>query len=167
MSAADEEVVFEDARILWRNFAGEEKTFNAAGARNFNLVLDDETAERMLKEGWNVKKTKPKEEGVEPINVLKVSVNFKSRNKPRLIMISSRGRTTLDESTAEMLDYAEIDKVDLIIRPYDWLVNGNTGRKAYLKSIYVTIHEDPLELKYADVQEVGYGDSYEPEEEFD
>jgi len=78
---------------------------------------------------------------------LPVSVNFKGR-PPRIVLITSRGRTNLDESTVEMLDWADIINVDLIIRPYEWTVNNKSGVKAYLQSIYATIDEDPLEVKY-------------------
>jgi hypothetical protein len=49
----------------------------------------------------------------------------------------------------ELLDIVEIHHTDLIIRPYNWEVSGKTGKKAYLKSLFITIVEDPLELKYA------------------
>ena len=68
-----------------------------------------------------------------------------------MVMITSKGRVELGEEECILLDWADIDKVDLIIRPYHWNVNGRTGVKAYLKSIFVVIHEDYLELKYADV----------------
>lgn len=154
----DGEVSLENVRIVFRNFAGAEKPYNAAGKRNFALVLDAVTADFLQKEGWNVKRRPPKEEGEDEFCFLSVTVSYKGR-PPRLVVISSRGRTTLDEDTAELLDFAEIDSVDLIIRPYDWEVNGNRGRKAYLKTIYVTIHEDDLDLKYADVREIATTDS--------
>ena len=50
----------------------------------------------------------------------------------------------------ETLDWVDILNVDLIVRPYEWSVNGKTGVKAYLQSIYVTIEEDPLEIKYSE-----------------
>ena len=143
-------VVLEERRILFRNFSGEEGRFNAKGQRNFNVLLGDEEAEAMLKDGWNVKYLQPREEGDAPQPRLEVSVHF-GKNPPRVILITSKGKTPLDESMVGILDWADIENVDMIIRPYMWEVNGRTGVKAYLKSIYVTIREDELELKYMDV----------------
>jgi hypothetical protein len=39
-------------------------------------------------------------------------------------------------------------------------VNGKNGRTAYLQSIVGTIHEDPLELKYAHIPEIGPDGQY-------
>ena len=143
-------VVLEECRILFRNFSGEEGRFNAKGQRNFNVLLDDKTAEAMLEDGWNVKYLQPREEGDPPQPRLEVSVHF-GKNPPRIILITSKGKTPLDESMVSLLDWAEIENVDMIIRPYHWDVNGRQGIKAYLKSIYVTIREDELEKKYLDV----------------
>jgi hypothetical protein len=147
-------VLLENARIIFRNFAGAEKTFNPAGRRNFSVVLDEDTAKQMEADGWNVKRRPPREDGDDELIHLQVTVSFKGR-PPRLAMITSRGRTMLDADSCELLDYAEFDQVDLILRPYDWEVSGKTGRKAYLKSGYFNIREDELELKYADVPDAG------------
>lgn len=143
-------VVLEDRRILFRNFSGEEGRYNAKGKRNFNVLLTDEEAEAMLKDGWNVKYLQPREEGDLPQPRLEVAVHY-GKNPPRVILITSRGKTPLDESMVSILDWADIQTVDMIVRPYEWEVNEKTGVKAYLKSIYVTIREDELEKKYLDV----------------
>lgn len=148
MSNSDGTIILEDAKMIWRNFAGREDQFNREGNRHFTVVLDDKTADQLQEDGWNVKIKTGKEDGDENINVLKVSVRFDVR-PPQIFMITSRGRTKLDEDTCELLDDAELKIVDMMIRPYEWFFNGRGGRKAYLYSLYVTIEENYLDLKYA------------------
>lgn len=152
MPKNDNTVLMENVRIIFRNFAGREGMYNREGDRNFCVLLDDETADAMAKDGWNVKVLKARDEEEDEQPYLQVSVNFKGR-PPRVVMITSRGRTTLYEDEVEVLDWADIRTVDMIIRPYEWAVNGKSGIKAYLQSIFVTIDEDELELKYADVED--------------
>lgn len=150
MAYNDRNVVMEDMRIIFRNFAGKEGMYNREGDRNFSVLLDDEVATAMAKDGWNVKWLKAREEGEAEQAYLQVSVNFKGR-PPSVVMITSRGRTNLTEDDVELLDWADIRVADLIVRPYDWSVNGKSGIKAYLQSIFVTIEEDALQLKYGDI----------------
>ncbi len=147
-------VLMEGVRIVFRNFAGKEGMYNREGDRNFAVLLDDDVAEAMSRDGWNIKTLKAREDGDDEQPYLQVSVNFKGR-PPKVVMITSRGRTDLSEDEIEILDWADIRNTDLIVRPYEWTVNGKSGIKAYLKSIFVTIEEDALDLKYADVEEVG------------
>lgn len=149
-SRNDGTLIMEDARIVFRNFAGAEGMYNREGDRNFCVLLEDELAEQMLQDGWNIKRLKPREGEETGTAYIQVSVGFKGR-PPRMVMITSQGRTDLGEDECVLLDWADIERADLIIRPYHWNVNGRTGVKAYLKSIFVVIHEDYLELKYADV----------------
>lgn len=150
----DNTVLMEGVRIIFRNFSGKEGQYNREGDRNFAVLLDDTVANAMAEDGWNVKWLKPREESEdeEQQAYLQVSVNFKGR-PPRIVLVTSRGRTNLDEGSVEMLDWADVKTVDLIVRPYEWSVNGKNGIKAYLQSIYVTIEEDALELKYAAMDE--------------
>jgi hypothetical protein len=153
MPPNDNTVVMEGVRIIFRNFAGKEGQYNREGDRNFAVLLDEQVAEAMNQDGWNVKMLRPRtdEEGEEEQAYLPISLNFKGR-PPRIVLITSRGRTNLDESQVEMLDWVDIINVDLIVRPYEWTVNDKSGIKAYLQSIYVTIEEDPLELKYSQLE---------------
>lgn len=149
----DNTILLEDVRIIFRNFAGREGMYNKEGDRNFAVLLPKEVAEDLLRDGWNVKLLKAREEGEEDQPYLSVTVGFKGR-PPMIKMITSRGSTELGEKEVEVLDHVDMAQVDLVIRPYDWSVNGNTGRKAYLQSLYMTIIEDPLALKYGNTSEI-------------
>lgn len=148
-------VLMEGVRIIFRNFEGKEGPYNKKGDKNFGVILPPDIAEQMLADGWNVKYLKPREEdeaeGEEPTPWLPVKVAYDRGRPPRVVLITSRGRTNLDEQTVETLDYADITNVDLIVNPYSWEVQGKSGISAYLQSMYVTIEEDALERKYADL----------------
>jgi hypothetical protein len=147
-------VVMEGVRIVFRNFAGKESEFNREGDRNFAVLLDDEIANAMAADDWNIKWLKPREdadEGESDQAYLPIKVNFTKGRPPRIVQITSRGKTNLSENEVEVLDWVDIKNVDLIVRPYHWNVNGKTGISAYLQSLYVTIEEDDLERKYSEM----------------
>lgn len=149
-------VLMEGVRLVFKNFAGREGQYNSEGTRNFAVLLDDTVAKAMAEDGWNVKWLKPREDDEEETQqaYLQVTVKFGGKARPpRVVLITSRGRTNLGEDGVEMLDWADISNVDLIVRPYPWSVNGKSGIAAYLQSIYVTIEEDALELKYGGLDE--------------
>lgn len=138
----------EDARLVFRNFSGKEGQYNRDGDRNFSVILTDDLAKVMLNDGWNVKYLASREEGDPDTPYIQVAVSYKNR-PPRVIMITSTSRTNLSEESISVLDWADIQTCDLIARAYEWEVNGKTGIKAYLQSMFITIEEDALERKYA------------------
>jgi hypothetical protein len=150
-SQNDKNVVIENARLVFLNFAGKEGQYNREGDRNFAVLLDDGVAQAMANDGWLIKTLKPYEGGDPEQPYLPVSLRF-DIFPPRIVLLTSRGRTNVGEEEVELLDWADIKTVDLIVRPYSWTVGGKTGVKAYLKSMFVTIEEDPLELKYSDIR---------------
>lgn len=143
-------IIIENARIMFRNFSGRETKFNREGCRNFCVVVDTkEDADRFAAEGWNVKILPAKKEGDEDRYYIKVDISFKVV-PPKVYMITSKAKVPLNEDTIGTLDFAEIRNVDVSLRPYNWEVNGKTGVKAYLKTLYVTIEEDEFAEKYAE-----------------
>jgi hypothetical protein len=162
MAGNDGTLLMEGAQIIFRNFSGREGMYNAEGDRNFCVLLDDELADKLRQDDWNIKELKAREEGDSPQQYIQVSVKYRGRTgtkvrPPKIWMITSKGRTPLDEDLVEFLDYVDIANVDLIIRPFQWAVNGKTGVKAYLQTLYITIIEDALEMKYRDVPELRAG----------
>lgn len=139
-----------DTRIVFRNFEGRGDKFNRAGDRNFAVVIDDlDIYDELKADGWNVKKKDPRDEGDIPFMYLPVKVQFNDRG-PAIWLLSGENRVMLDEASVACIDDIEIASVDLDIRPYDWDVNGRTGRTAYLQGMAVTQEFDRFAAKYQD-----------------
>lgn len=140
-------------QMLWPNLSGAEGQYNRAGDRNFNLLLVDapELEKQLKREGWNVKYTKPRDEEDIEEAFLPVAVNYKSMRKPRVYLLTSKGKQLLPEDLVGSLDYMDIESVDVEVNPYSWAVNGNSGVKAYLEVMFVKQSESELEQLYSDV----------------
>ena len=139
----------DNARIIFRNFSGEGSKYNRKGDRNFSVVIDDQDlADRLIEDGWNIKIRPPREDGDVPFMHLPVKIKFNERG-PRVYLQTGTAKVLLDEDSIECLDNIDISNVDLDIRPYDWeLDDGKTGRTAYLQGGCVTQEVDRFSPHY-------------------
>lgn len=138
----------DDARIIFKNFSGEESKFNRAGDRNFAVRINDpDVVDQLIADGWNVTVKPPKEEGDDPYMYIKVKIKFNDRG-PKVFLRSGKHVRRLSEQNVGLLDSIDILRVDLDLRAYDWEVNGKTGRAAYLDSINVEQNLNRFEEYY-------------------
>lgn len=148
-----ERLQLEGVRIIHKNFRGEERQYNPPGSRVFSIIVEDLSyGQQMIDEGWKFKPLYNRdEEGVLDAYFLPVKINYNSHFPPRIYRVSpSTGQTLLlNEETVDMLDFLPIEFADIIVNPHRWTVNENTGIKAYVQTMYVTIEENELDIKYA------------------
>lgn len=141
----------QNAKLVYRNFSGTAKKFNAKGLRNFHVLLDPELAKSLENDGWNIKWPKPRDDGEERNPTLKVRVRF-DNFPPTIVMMTKRGRSELDEDTVSLLDTAEIESADLkIVGSYNELETGWKGFTAYLSQLGVVLSENDIMSKYMEV----------------
>lgn len=141
-----------EARITYRNFAGRKNEYNTDGKRKFAVIIPNEDiAEQLQDDGWNVKVKAPKEEGDDPFMYMDVKVNPRNR-EPKVYIDNNDGRraTLLPTDLIDQLDELDIAYVDLDINPYEWEMRGMTGKSAYLKCIYVYLNTDRFARRMAE-----------------
>lgn len=142
----------DNARIIFKNFEGRGDKFNREGDRNFSLLIEDpDTADALIKEGWNVRIKPGRDDDEGPFMRLPVKVKFTDYG-PNVYLVSGGRRVELDEESIACLDNIDIESVDMDICPYDWEVNGKTGRTAYLQSMEVIQRIDRFAARYADME---------------
>lgn len=140
-------------QIIFKNFEGRGDKFNREGDRNFSLRIDDpDTADALIKEGWNVRIKEGRDEEEGPFMRLPIKVKFTNYG-PNVYLVSGGRRVELDEESISCLDNIDIESVDMDIRPYDWDVNGRTGRTAYLQSMEVVQRIDRFAARYNNMNE--------------
>lgn len=153
----EDELVLHNVRMIYKNFRGEKLQFNEEGRRNFSVLLDNKTAMELQQMGWNPKLIKRTAEEPEEYREwhLKVNVSYDNR-PPRIFFItkSTMSRNPIDEELVFLVDRGIFDQVDVTLSPYNHKMNGG-GVTAYLRTMYCILHEDPLDLEYAEYQMPG------------
>lgn len=159
-----EEVLLEDATMIFRNFAGRPTLYNSEGDRNFSVILTPEQAEDLTKRKWRVKQLKARDEEEQGDFHLKVTLNYKKGRPPRVVMVTSKGRTELGADEVGLIDVADVEKADMLLNGW-WSDMAGGGFSAYLKTIFVHIREDELEMRYAYLPEADAAPAQEEDDE--
>lgn len=143
--AEQKSITLWNAQLYFKNFRGDPGKWNSAGDRNFGVFLDDDTAKELEADGWNVKHTRPDDDGYER-PFIKVKVNFKGH--PKIYLVRTGSKVLLDEESVGEIDDLIFEKVDLKIR-HAYLSKYDVWTQ-YLDKGFFTVLEDELDRAYAD-----------------
>lgn len=125
-------------RGTWRNFTGEKTAFNKDGTRGFTIFLPEDLYTAMAEEGWYVKH---KEQYAGDEREFQIDVAFSFDMYPPVITMYSADGTSaiLNADTVGLLQTADFERVNLVLRPHNYDSNGNKGVKAWLNSMDVWV----------------------------
>jgi len=151
---SEAEIAIQDVRIGWTNFSGQAGLYNKKGETFFELFLTPEQADRLAEMGYAVRYPEQTKENLEDEYEAEAHMRIKMKmdgaRPPKIVIVNGAEdhATILDEETVGILDTTDIQKVDIVFRPYDWTFNADTGRSAWLKALYVTINKYAFDDKY-------------------
>lgn len=146
-----------DTRLIFRNFAGraDANGYNNEGDRNVCIVLDDiSLVQDLIKEGWNIKQTKPREgfeDEFQPSYYVKANVKYRDKTgalkayPPMIYVVTNKQKVLLNEDTVAQLDHAEIQDVRVELSPYRWTKGSKSGISVYVTKMYVHVIEDEFD----------------------
>lgn len=144
----------ESPEIFMVNFAGRVTDNNPKGHRQFAWKIPTpEMAEAMKEEGWAVWYTKESERYGEPAPCITVEMRWHNTKElehlnPKIYRCTRKHPTgvLLTEDLVPDLERDEIQDIVLWINPSHWTVNGKSGIKAYVDSMWVKVEDnDPTD----------------------
>lgn len=148
------DLMIEDAKLLFTNFAGSPTRYNSEGGkREFAVALPLNLVEDLEKDGWNVKYRKNADGEFDPERpYLGVKVSYKFR-APAIWLIAGGRKQLMTEDTVGTLDNITIKTTDVVIHPSVYDVRGQQGISAYVKELYVVMDDESASFasKYADL----------------
>lgn len=148
------DLMIEDTKILFTNFAGSPTRYNSEGGkREFSVALPLNLVEDLEKDGWNVKYRKNADGEFDPERpYLGVKVSYKFR-APAIWLIAGGRKQLMTEDTVGTLDSITIKTADVVIHPSVYEVRGQQGISAYVKELYVVMDDETASFasKYADL----------------
>lgn len=146
-----QQLTIENVRIIFPNFEGRTTDRNKIGSREFSALLDPELGAELASQGWNVKF--PTEDKPNQNIYLPVTLSSGPMVQPwvKIVLVNNGQGTIVQPDDVEQL--AMLDNIsagvraNLILSPYHWTVNGDSGIKAYVKKVYIYL--DDIDPNYA------------------
>lgn len=156
----------DNSDILFRNFSGVEKQYNAAGDRNFCVRLDEPIANELAAMNIPVKILEPRDEDTEPLRFIKVKVkdfskiysaNVGQRWPDGMSLAERKAQQLLSEASYYSLDEANIQNAWITVSIYHWDMgtgaNKKTGISLSLGEGYFKITPNELESLFFGIPE--------------
>lgn len=143
-----EKLFIEDAELIFTNFAGREKKFNAEGKRNFCVYIDNDTAKYLEEKHYTIKWDERRNPDDDPVPFIRVNIKYNEKFPqldPEAYKVTSRGATPVREENIGDFDMEEMENVNLIINLYTREnEDGSVSTTGYLNSIVAKIEENPF-----------------------
>lgn len=151
-------LIIENAEIIYPNFSGREGRYNREGDRNFSVLIPEVPGlvDKLAAEGWNVKPYYQNNEPTGRSYISGVSINFKYYIPPEIHYVSGGRDIVLTEETlsgriAAQLDGRGAEKVDVSIRPREWeRADGSKGIKGYVDEMRIVAKKSLFSSDYVD-----------------
>lgn len=123
--------------LLFRNFSSKDGQYKSLYP-NFNAVVTEEMAHKLMDEGFNVKEYEDRDGNV----MYRIKINCRFDNfPPKVYKVCGKRKIRLDEETIGDLDRDEIVRVDMTL-------SRSSGGATYLSTGYFTIDEDEIDKLY-------------------
>lgn len=123
--------------LLFRNFSCKDGQYKSAYP-NFNVVITEECANRLMDEGFAVKEYEDRDGNIN----YRMKINARFDNfPPKVFKVCGKKKIRLDEETISDLDRDEIVRLDMT-------VSRSSGGANYLTTGYFTIDEDEIDRLY-------------------
>lgn len=138
MAKKFENILIEDAQIIFRDFKGESGNYPT-----FAVRIPDEYAKELMEIGWPVKQYIPKDEDAEPFYLMNVKVRYHTSSgddfcAPEGIILNINGKKTrIHENTLSTLQTLTIKYADVEIEWYPWKYQNRSGDGAQLEALYI------------------------------
>ena len=141
-----QQLTLENVRISFPNFGGKVTDKNKNGSREYNVLLDPEVGFELAQQGWNVKKL-PTEEEPNNCPYLPITLSNGPIVQPwiKIVLVNNGHGIIVQPDDAEQLALMDgvttAARANVILSPYHWTVNGNSGIKAYTNKLYIYVDD--------------------------